>query len=232
MSAAVGDGRVRRAGQHKVEILVRLDDGVVAQVDIDGLADLARSEDQRLKALRLIVGSCDGAAVGGGVVDAHLGRARLVQGDGEAGAGVALVDDAVADADAGRARGPVVVGDGPPTGLTNDGSVDGPEQVQGHVFGVLGRGVVQDRDVDHLGGLAGREGQGPCLGQVVAAVEGRQVRVVVIDGDQVGGRRVEADDELQQAVGLAGRGVGHGDQRRAHGRGVARRDEGAGMGVR
>ncbi len=184
-----------------------------------------------MAALADIVRAGQGRAVEGGVVDADRTGAGAVQGDGEGHRTVGLVDHLVAHLDDRRPRGPVVVDDGSPTGLARDRTVDGPEQVQGHVFGALGRGVVQDRDIDHLGGLARREGQGPGLGQIVTAIERGFVGIVEIDGDHIGGRRVEADHELEQAVGLARDGVGDSDQRRGDGRRVISADSGAAMGL-
>ncbi len=163
-----------------------------------------------------IVRTGQGRTVDGRVVDADVSGAGPAQTDGEGGRARRLVDYRVAHLQHGRAGGPVVVDDRAPGEIAVDRGVDGVEKVELEQLRPFLDRVVQNRNVDRQGCLAGREGQRPRLGRIVAAVEGGGVAVVVADTDGLRARRRQPHGEFSDPVGFVYDDVvnsdGHGGQ--------------------
>ncbi len=230
---AIGDdGAVGGVGEVEEEGFVRLEERVAVDGDGDRPGSDAVGEGEGAAGGE-VVAAGGGGAVGGGVIDAEGGGAAAA-GDGEGGefgAGIALAEGDVVDAD--RAGGlDVIVGDGGRAlAIGEDGAVGGAGEVEEEGFVRLEERVAVDGDRNRAAGLTVGEGEGAAGGEVVAAGGGGAVSGGVIDAE--GGGAAAAGDgeggEFGAGIALAEGDVV--DDDRASGLGVIVGDGGRALAI-
>ena len=176
------------------------------QLHAHGLDRLAGGEGQRARASNVVVGGAevaDRGAVAGVVVDGERRARRRVEPDHEVGEVVLLPRHHVVNRDGGLGdHGLVVGGDHRRADGIERGCAGKVRERQAERLGAFGESVVDQLDLDRLGGLAWREIERSRRRHIVAACERRAVLGGVVHRYDAGARPVEGDDEVRRPIRL------------------------------
>ena len=229
--AELGYGHARARHQVHGEGLVAFGHAVVQHRHVDRACHLTGQEAHR-PARRREVGVGRGALCRRAPAQRHHVGRGPVQRDDEGRQAAFFVGIGAGDAGHGRARGTVVGGDmDAGVGRANDGVAHAADAHLPRLHGVR-RTVVLDDVAHRAQHFTGREDEHAAVVVAVLARADVRARVAVAHRHRLRARRTHAKDHIDEAGGF----IGHRRVDAHHGRAdcgvVARRDEGAGAGLR